>query len=158
MAKQSVWNRSITILALRLVIGILTMMLAYHKIFVTGLGEELKWFVQLEKWFPSEFLMGVNIYAAVVELICGFLLCIGWKRDIAGFAILSVLVIVTFGHSLESEVWDIQQMVFRLSLLSAVLLLPADWDIFRIDRWRTLVGTLRGEVAVQGGQGRHGES
>ena len=133
MERETARNRAMALAALRVTIGILSMMLAWHKIFVTGLAQEMKWFADLGQWFPNEVLWAVNIYAAVVELIGGFLLCIGFKRDWAAWGILSVLVIVTFGHSLEAEVWDIQQMVFRLGLLCAFLMAPSAWDVLRLE-------------------------
>ena len=147
MDRQTALNRAVAIAALRIVIGILSMMLAYHKIFVTGLAQEMRWFEELGRWFPQWLLWAVNIYAAIIELVCGFLLCIGLLRDWSGWAILSVLVIVTFGHSLEAEVWDIEQMVFRLALVCSFLLLPRDWDFLQI-------GTLWKSGAFRSGEKR----
>jgi len=42
-------------------------------------------------------------------------------------------VIVTFGHGMEHEVWDMQQMAFRLAMIMTLLLLPPEWDVLRFD-------------------------
>ena len=138
------WNRLLGVLGLRLVIGLLSFEIGMHKIFMTGLGSEMKWFQDLATYFPDWVLWGTNIYCAVIEFIGGAMLIIGLKRDWALYAILSVLVIVTFGHGLEHEVWDIQQMVFRLAMIVALLLLPAEWDVLRLD---TLLRSRRAAAA-----------
>jgi len=128
-----VWNRRFGLLGVRLIIATLSMLLGYHKIFVLGLEDQFKWFAALEQWFPVPILWAVNYYAAWVELIGGALLFVGLLRDVALYLILSVLVIVTIGHSLESAVWDVQQMVFRTMALVVLLLLPPQWDMLRAD-------------------------
>jgi uncharacterized membrane protein YphA (DoxX/SURF4 family) len=138
-------------LGVRLVLGLLSLMLGVHKIFLEGLEAQLRWFVDLEPWFPMWVLVAVNIYAAFVELIAGFMLCIGLKRDLALYLILSVLVVVTFGHGLERAVWDLHQLVFRLAMLVALLLLPAEWDIFRLDKWSNLIQELK-KIGASGGK------
>lgn len=127
------WNRPIALFGLRQTLAAVSMLIGFYKIFVTGLENEYQWFLELERWFPSWFLMSVNYYAAFVELIAGFLLCIGLFRDYALYFILSVLVIVTYGHSIEHEVWDMHQLVFRMLMLLPLLLLPAHWDVLRLD-------------------------
>ena len=127
------WNRRIAMLGLRLLIGTVSLLLGYHKIFVLGLDDQFKWFVRLEQWFPVWLLVTVNYYAAYVELIAGCLVFIGLLRDVALYLILSVLVIVTIGHSLEEAVWDMHQLVFRTLMLVPLLVLPASWDVFRLD-------------------------
>ncbi|MBL8551255.1 MAG: DoxX family protein [Hyphomonadaceae bacterium] len=127
------WNRPIGMLGLRLVIGLLSAQIAMHKIFLDGLESQMRWFQDLAVYFPDWFLRATNIYCAVVELVAGVMLILGLKRDWALYAILSVLVIVTFGHGMERAVWDIQQMVARLAMVVTLLLLPADWDVLRLD-------------------------
>jgi uncharacterized membrane protein YphA (DoxX/SURF4 family) len=144
MIDQTTLNRRIAMLGLRWVLGFLSMLLGYYKIFLTGLDAEFKWFLDLQQWFPVWLLHAVNYYTAFVELIAGFLLVIGFKRDWALYLILSVLVIVTFGHSVEHEIWDLHQLVFRLAMLLTLLLTPAEWDYFRLERFlRAPLGTRK---------------
>jgi uncharacterized membrane protein YphA (DoxX/SURF4 family) len=133
MKRISQWNRPVGLLGMRLVIGFLSAEIAMHKLFIEGLASQMRWFEQLAAWFPDWVLWSTNVYCAVVELVGGILLVLGLGRDLALWAILSVLVIVTFGHGLEAAVWDIQQMIFRLALVIGLLLLPADWDTLRLD-------------------------
>ena len=133
MSWTSAWNRPVGVLGLRLVIGLLSFQIAMHKIFIAGLESEMQWFRDLAIYFPDWVLWGTNVYCAVIELVGGAMLILGLRRDWALYAILSVLVIVTFGHGMEHEVWDIQQMVFRLAMIVALLFVPAEWDVLRLD-------------------------
>jgi putative oxidoreductase len=105
------------------------------KLFIEGLPAQMKWFMALEAWFPRWLLWGTNVYCAVVELVAGLMLVVGFRRDLALYAILSVLVIVNFGHGLEAAVWDIQQLVFRLAMILLLMLLPRSWDRLSLDAW-----------------------
>lgn len=129
-------NRAIGLFGARLVIGCLSAEIGMHKLFINGLASEMQWFQALHAWFPMWLLWGTNIYCAVVEFLGGLMLISGIKRDWALWAILSVLVIVNFGHGLEHEVWDIQQLVFRAGFLLLLLLLPAEWDVVRLESLR----------------------
>jgi uncharacterized membrane protein YphA (DoxX/SURF4 family) len=144
MADATRKNRTIGLFGLRLVIGCLSAQIGMHKLFIEGLPAQMRWFEVLEAWFPLWLLWGTNIYAAVVELVAGLMLIVGFKRDWALWAIMSVLVIVNFGHGLEAAVWDIQQLVFRLAMIVLLLALPQDWDSWRFDTW------LGRKKAVQG--------
>lgn len=128
-------NRAAGLLGLRLVIGCLSAQIGMFKLFIEGLEAQMQWFQTLEAWFPMWLLWGTNIYAAVVEFAAGLLLIAGLKRDWALWSILSVLVIVNFGHGLEAAVWDVHQLVFRLGMIVALLVLPAEWDRWRLDSW-----------------------
>lgn len=123
-------NRAVALLGLRLILASITMWIGFHKI-AGGLEAQLVWFRELGRWFPHWVLVAVNDYAAWVELVAGAALFIGLARDVALYLILSVLVIVSFGHSIEHMVWDMQQIVFRMLFLSALLLLPGEWDRYR---------------------------
>ena len=67
------------------------------------------------------------------ELLGGLLLVIGFKRDIALYALASVLIIVSFGHGLAEPIWDLSHVMYRAILLASLLLLPKAWDIFTLD-------------------------
>ncbi len=136
MAQTMQRNRAIGLLGVRLVIGCLSAQLGMFKLFIDGLPAQMQWFEKLEAWFPMWVLSGTNLFTAVIEFVAGLMLIFGIKRDWALWAILLVLVVVNFGHGLEAAVWDIRQLVFRLALVTLLLLLPADWDLLRLDSWR----------------------
>lgn len=136
-------NRSVALLGMRWILASLSMWIGFHKI-AGGLDAQLVWFKDLNQWFPWWFLIAVNYYAAYVELIAGAALFMGVARDAALYLILSVLVIVTFGHSIEHMVWDMQHMVFRMLFLAPLLLLPAEWDSYRLGPWMARLWYGRG--------------
>jgi uncharacterized membrane protein YphA (DoxX/SURF4 family) len=82
---------------------------------------------------PDFLLLFTAYYTSLVELIAGFILIIGFKRDYALYALASVLVIVTIGHGLKDPIWDLSHVMYRTILLVALLLLPKKLDIFSID-------------------------
>jgi uncharacterized membrane protein YphA (DoxX/SURF4 family) len=80
------------------------------------------------------FLLKFTVYyTSYIELIGGAMLIIGLKTRWALFALGSVLLIVSFGHGLEEPIWDLQHVMYRTLLLSALLLLPEDWDRWSAD-------------------------
>lgn len=143
MTTATARNRAIGLLGVRLIIGCLSFQIGMFKLFIDGLAAQMQWFEALEAWFTMWVLWGTNVFAAVVEFVAGLMLVFGIKRDWALWAILLVLVIVNFGHGLEAAAWDIQQLVFRTAMISLLLLLPAEWDHLRLDRW--LEQNSRGE-------------
>ena len=86
-----------------------------------------------EELLPNFLTYGTAYYTSYVELIAGFLLVIGFKRDWALYALASVLVIVTFGHGLAEPIWDTKHVLVRTVLLVPLLLLPKEWDRFSVD-------------------------
>lgn len=147
MTTATALNRAIGLLGVRVIIGCLSFQLGMFKLFIDGLPSQMKWFETLEVWFPMWLLWGTNIYAAVVEFVAGLMVVFGIKRDWALWAILSVLVIVNFGHGLEAAAWDIQQLVFRTAMIVALLILPAEWDVLRLDTPREAKAVFRRDAA-----------
>jgi uncharacterized membrane protein YphA (DoxX/SURF4 family) len=134
MTADTLRNRAIGLFGVRLIIGCLSFQIGMFKLFIDGLASQMQWFERLEAWFPLWLLWGTNVYAAVIEFVAGLMLVFGIKRDWALWAILSVLVIVNFGHGLEAAAWDIQQLVFRTAMIALLLLLPEEWDVIRPER------------------------
>ncbi len=144
-AMTTACNRAVALLGMRLILASITMWIGYHKI-AGGLDTQLMWFKKLNQWFPWWFLIGVNFYTAYVELVAGAALLVGIARNATLYLILSVLVIVSIGHSIEHMVWDMHQMVFRMLFLATLLLVPAEWDRYRLNAWlpwRARVGVLK---------------
>lgn len=82
---------------------------------------------------PEFLLQGTAYYTSYVEFLGGILLIIGFKRDYTLYALASVLIIVTFGHGLVDPIWDLSHVMYRAILLLALLLLPKEWDTYRLD-------------------------
>ncbi len=128
-------NRSIAVLTIRLILGFIFLMQGYGKVFKFGVsGVYENFFAKTYSGLLPDFLLQATAYyTSYIELIGGLLLVVGFKRDWALYALASVLVIVTFGHGLAETIWDLSHVMPRTVLLSALLLLPKEWDRFSLD-------------------------
>ncbi len=130
-------NRSIAILTLRLLLGFIFFMQGFGKVFKFGVSNVYNNFFKeaYADLLPEFLTQATAYYTSYVELIAGFLLILGIKRDWALYALASVLVIVSFGHGLSEPIWDTSHVMARTLLLIPLLLLPKEWDRFSVDRW-----------------------
>lgn len=129
-------NRIIAVTTLRLVLGFIFLMQGFGKVFTWGIDNvyHAKFFYDTFKdLLPAPVILFTAYYTSYVELIGGFLVVIGLKRDYALYALASVLVIVTFGHGLAEPIWDLSHVMPRTILLVALLLLPNEWDVISLD-------------------------
>ena len=128
-------NRQVALLIIRLTLGFIVLMQGFGKVFSMGVENMYSSYMQptFAEKLPNFVIYGTAYYTSYVELIAGLLLIIGWKRDYALYFIGSVLIIVSFGHGLEQPIWDLSHVLFRLLPLSALLLLPSEWDKYRLD-------------------------
>ena len=128
-------NQYIAVLTIRLLLGLIFFFQGFGKVVTFGLDAVYKNFFlkDFSDLLPEFLLYATAYYTSIVELIGGFLLIIGFKRDLALYALASVLVIVTFGHGLKTPIWDLSHVMFRSILLISLLLLPKDLDKFFID-------------------------
>jgi uncharacterized membrane protein YphA (DoxX/SURF4 family) len=128
-------NKSIAVLTLRMVLGLIFLMQGFGKVFTWGVENVFKnFFYGVYKDFLPDFLIyGTAYYTSYAELFGGFLLVIGLKSNYALYVLASVLIIVTFGHGLASPIWDMHQVMYRVILLVSLLLLPKAWDRFSVD-------------------------
>jgi uncharacterized membrane protein YphA (DoxX/SURF4 family) len=129
-------NKIIAIATLRLVLGFIFFMQGFGKVFTWGVEKvyHMDFFYDTYKdLLPEQVIHATAYYTSYVELVAGFLVVIGFKRDYALYALATVLVMVTFGHGLAEPIWDLSHMMPRTILLVALLLLPAEWDRFSVD-------------------------
>jgi len=128
-------NQQIAVLTLRLLLGFIVFFQGFGKVFKFGLDNVYQNFFKTSysDLLPDFLLLFTAYYTSLVELIAGFLIIIGLKRDIALYFLASVLIIVTFGHGLKDPIWDLSHVMYRAILLIALLLLPKEYDSFSID-------------------------
>ena len=128
-------NQQIAVLTIRLILGFVFFFQGFGKVFKFGLDTVYKNFFQssYSELLPDFLLLFTAYYTSLIELIGGFLLIIGFKRDLTLYFLASVLVIVTFGHGLKEPIWDLSHVMFRTILLVSLLLLPKSYDLFSID-------------------------
>lgn len=128
-------NQQVAILTIRLLLGFIFFFQGFGKVFKFGLDAVYNNFFKASysELLPDFILLFSAYYTSLIELIGGFLLIVGFKRDITLYFLASVLVIVTFGHGLKEPIWDLSHVMYRAILLLSLLLLPKSLDIFSID-------------------------
>ena len=121
---------------LRLILALIFVMQGYGKVVTWGVDDvfEMDFFYGTYKdLLPYSLIYATAYYTSYVELIGGLLLLVGWKRNLALYALGSVLIIVSFGHGLVDPIWDLDHVFYRTVMLVALLILPESLDIYTID-------------------------
>ncbi|WP_157816119.1 DoxX family protein [Spirosoma pollinicola] len=129
-------NRIVAVLTTRLLLGFIFLMQGYGKVFTWGIEKlyHMDFFQETYKNILPEFITrGTAYYTSYIELIGGFLLVLGLKKNYALYGLASDLIIVTFGHGLATPIWNLSHVMFRAILLVCLLLLPEEWDRFSLD-------------------------
>ena len=128
-------NQQIAVLTIRLLLGVIFFFQGFGKVFKFGLANVYNNFF-LKSYgdiFPDFLLLITSYYTPIAELVAGFLMIIGFKRDYALYVLASVLIIVSIGHGIKGPIWDLSHVMYRAILLVALLLLPKNLDIFSLD-------------------------
>jgi len=128
-------NKKIALLTARLLLGFIFFFQGFGKIFKFGVDNVYNNFFAktYDGILPQFLLQATAYYTSYIEFFGGILLIIGLKRDYTLYALASVLIIVTFGHGLVEPIWDLSHVLYRAVLLLALLLLPKEWDHYRLD-------------------------
>ncbi len=136
MRNNTALNRTVLLFTARIILGLIFLMAGYGKVFTWGIDNVYNSsFASFNTTFLPEFLLKFTAYyTSYIELLAGLLLIVGIKRDYALHALASVLIIVTFGHGLQSPIWDVKDVIFRTILLGALLVAPAEWDKWQVER------------------------
>lgn len=128
-------SHHIALLTIRVVAGILFFAQGYDKLFVLGINRVKEPFtIAFQKaHIPDGLLRGAITVSTLIEFICGLLLIAGLFRDYSVYLLLLNLVGVAAGFCLVQPVWDLQHYFPRLVLLILILLLPPEWDAWRLE-------------------------
>ncbi|EDP98307.1 DoxX family membrane protein [Kordia algicida OT-1] len=128
-------NQKIALLTARLLLGFIFFFQGFGKIFKFGVDNVYQnlFAITYKGVLPDFLLLATAYYTSYVEFLGGLLLIIGLKRDYTLYALASVLIIVTFGHGLVEPIWDLSHVMYRAILLLTLLLLPKEWDHYRVD-------------------------
>jgi uncharacterized membrane protein YphA (DoxX/SURF4 family) len=122
-------------LFIRTLLGIIFFFQGYGKIFTMGVGQVYdRFFKDFENTkLPKWLIVSTAYYTSYVEWIGGFLLIIGLFRKQALYLLALDLLIVSFGHGFMEPIWDLSHVIPRAILLSALFLLPPEWDVWNGD-------------------------
>jgi uncharacterized membrane protein YphA (DoxX/SURF4 family) len=130
-------RRAAGIFFLRTLLGIILFFQGYVKVFVWGLGAVYdNLFKPLEATpLPLGLLQGMTFISSYTELIAGLMLLLGLFRQYAYLVLGGLLLVVAFGQGLLSPGWEMDRLYYTGSMLAALLLLPAHWDTWCLDRF-----------------------
>lgn len=124
------------VLLTRILVGFLFMRQGYDKIFTIGRKEVL---ASIQPSFKSiglsnTFTQMILFLTSWIEFLAGFFLLIGLFKYYCIYLLGIDLMIVVVGMSLIQPVLDLKLIFPRLILLLLLLLLPAEADVFCLDR------------------------
>ena len=138
-------NEIYAALILRVFLGVLFFAQGYDKIVkvkIRGVVETCehpfitnhvpRWMLVLSAWFTS-----------YVELICGFLLIIGFVKYYALYLLGIDLLMVTVAFCIIEPMWDMRAVFPRMLLLLIALMIPYQWDIISVDWYWSLFRRLQ---------------
>lgn len=128
-------NYAVAIATARILAGILFFFQGYDKVFNIGM-KDLKQTMNTGMGgnkLPSGLVNLAIYYTSYTELICGFLLIIGFFKYFAVYLLCIDLLIVSAAFSLSKPMWEPINVFSRLLLLLVLLVAPTEWDKFSID-------------------------
>lgn len=122
-------------LLLRLFCGIIFLFQGYDKLFRVKISGVVNTFQNnAERNNVPRFLLStVAFYTSVVEFMGGLMLILGLFTNIAILALMSDLVLVSIAFSILEPVWDMRHVFPRFILLTILLVIPANWNLFGLD-------------------------
>ncbi len=127
-------NRAFGLFALRALLGIVFMMQGFSKLFQFGIWNIYDvGFKSFESTLPMPLLVAVLFFTTFAELLGGALLILGWQRGWTYRVLAVLLLIVSFGHGMESPAWDTRHVAFRAIFLFPLFFLPDEWDTWSMD-------------------------
>ncbi len=122
----------------RSMLGILFGMAGYWKVFVLGSGNHAQQFFVdgfAEHWIPEWLLMILGQVIPYWELAGGAMLLIGFNVRWVLISFGLLLLITTYGHTLQQPLFDIAGHTFtRLILIFIVLAIPCQYDWLSLDK------------------------
>ena len=88
-----------------------------------------------ETFLPIFLIKGTAYFTSYGELVFGLLLILGLFRKQSYLILGLIILIVSFGHGVQSPVWDLQHVFFRSALLIFLMLIPLEKDTWALDRF-----------------------
>ena len=125
---------NIPIIFARLLLGLIFFWQGFGKVFTIGVVNLYKnGFKSYETTFLPVFLIKFTAYfTSYAELILGFFLILGLFRKQSYWGLALVLLIVSFGHGLQTPIWDLQHVFVRSAFL-VFLMMTFEKDTLSLD-------------------------
>jgi len=136
---ERVTNTQIATIAVRWMLGLLFTMAGWWKVFELSATEHARqFFVQgfADSWIPEWLLWSLGVSIPFVELAAGLLLLVGWRIRETLAVLAGLLLVTTYGHTLQQPLFDIDGHTFtRFALIVFLLCQTEDSHRLSIDRW-----------------------
>jgi len=122
-------------LFIRLFCGIIFLFQGYDKLFKVKLNQVIDTFDDEaeKKHIPKLFVVFSAFYSSIIEFFGGILLIVGLFKSIVLILLGFDLIMVAFAFSIIEAMWDMKHVFPRLALISALMLMPTEWEIVSID-------------------------
>ncbi len=122
----------------RVILGLIFFVAGFWKVFILGAIEHARGLFVLP--YASSFLPEWSLWVAgtavpFVELACGGLMVVGWKRFPAAVGLGSVLILVTFGHLVAEPLYAFNTHVVPRVVLLVLAMAMFEVDNLSIDAW-----------------------
>ena len=128
-------NYAVAMATARVLVGVLFFFQGYDKVFKIGMRNLRQTMIAGlgRNQLPGSLVGIVAAFTSYAELICGFLLIIGFFKYFAMYILCLDLIIISIGFSIAKPMWEPINVFSRLLLLLLLLLVPTEWDKFSID-------------------------
>ena len=137
-AKAALAPRSWAAFVARMILGLIFFMAGFWKVFERGADQHARGlFVEAyaDTFLPAWSLWAAGVAIPFIELVCGALILVGWRRRIAALGLGGVLILVTFGHLLAEPLYVFSAHVIPRTLLLVIVLLLFEDDRLSLDGW-----------------------
>ena len=129
------FNTAFALFLLRTVTGVIFFYQGYDKIFNIKINTVVDTFKDsIDKTnIPNALLKPFSWITSSLEMIGGLLLILGLLREL-GLVMLGLdMLLIAFAFSNMKAMWDMQYYFPRFIFLLILLLLPAEWDAWKLD-------------------------
>lgn len=134
---QDLHYEMVAVFITRVFLGLLFLFQGYDAVFrvkVKGVIDTI--FLPLEdKGVPKPLIYLGAYFTSYIQLVCGFLLLIGFLKYYALCLLGIDLLFAAFAFGILKPMWDMQFVFPRLVLLIFLLIAPSHWDVLSIDYW-----------------------
>jgi uncharacterized membrane protein YphA (DoxX/SURF4 family) len=123
-------------LLVRIFAGVLFLLQGYDKLFSIQIDGVIKVFIPDAKshHVPNPLIKIMAWYTSLVEFFGGILLLLGLFTNYALYALGLDLLLVCIAFSYLEPMWDMKNVFPRFILIITLLLIPAEYNYFGLDR------------------------
>ena len=129
----------------RVFLGLLFFFQGYDKVLRVKINGVIQTFEHplIRNHIPRWMLVASAYFTSYVELICGFMLILGFVKYYSLYLLGIDLLMVSVAFSIMEPMWNLRHVFPRMLLLLIVLIMPSEWDVISIDSFWSLFRSMR---------------